>query len=100
MIAQPLVDYRITYKTPRHGELNVEVTTTEGAEIAARRGRWTLSSQGYGARDDIRPINVDVLCGWLSSCTNAATDAIEHPVIGSVPTCTVCAAGAQGAKPR
>jgi hypothetical protein len=33
-----------------------------------------------------------MVCQWFALCTNNATTALPHPVLGSVPTCDHCAA--------
>lgn len=31
-------------------------------------------------------------CEWYALCTNQTTNAVDHPVLGPVPTCDRCAA--------
>jgi hypothetical protein len=35
---------------------------------------------------------VTIPCQWLALCVRDADGVVEHPVLGEVPTCTVCAA--------
>lgn len=31
------------------------------------------------------------LCAWFALCTNVATETMDHPILGGVPTCQRCA---------
>ena len=35
---------------------------------------------------------VTVPCQWFALCVRDAAGVVAHPVLGEVPTCTVCAA--------
>lgn len=32
-----------------------------------------------------------MICEWFLLCTNEADGTVEHPILGSVPTCQRCA---------
>lgn len=38
----------------------------------------------------------ELVCEWFALCTEPATEAIEHPILGAVPTCPKHADFARG----
>lgn len=35
--------------------------------------------------------HLELVCEWFARCTNSTLLAVEHPILGPVPTCARCA---------
>lgn len=68
----------------------------DGRDFQLVSERWALMEDASldSVPDLLDAFLAEQTCQWFALCANPATTSIQHPILGSVPTCSRCAAKA------